>query len=389
MIKICHLISGLETGGAEMMLYKLLSGIDRERFEPSVVSLIDRGRLGERIEGLGIPVQALGMRAGRPTAAGLARLFRRAREFKPDLLQGWMYHGNLAATLASRCLPARPPVLWNVRQTLYDPAREKRLTRWVILLSARLSGTTRSILYNSRLSAEQHEALGFHGGRRMLLGNGFDCAAFAPAPEVRRRWRASHGYAEADSLIGLAARYHPMKDHGNFLRAAAGVAARHAGARFVLAGKGVDADNRALAALLGELNLSERTRLLGECPDMAGFFQSLDIAALASAWGEGFPNVLGEAMACGVPCVATEVGDSAEIVGATGRIVPPRDPEALAAALGEMIDLGGEARARLGERARERVLAHYALPGIVARYEALYAEAVAERNSANRPARGL
>jgi glycosyltransferase involved in cell wall biosynthesis len=375
-IRVCHIITGLYTGGAEMMLYKLLSATDRRRFEPAVISLIDRGALGERIEALGIPVFPLNMRLGRPSPLALARLVRLLRRWRPKLLQGWMYHGNIAASLAGPLLPGRPPVLWNIRQTLYELEREKTLTRGMIRLSARLSGSARFIVYNSRVSAGQHEARGFRDERRVILPNGFDGEAFAPSAEVRRRWREDLGFSERDLLIGLAARYHPMKDHDNFLRAAARLAGRFDEARFVLAGRGVDGENGELAARIRELGLSGRVRLLGDRADMAPFFQSLDIAALASAWGEGFPNVLGEAMASGVPCVATDVGDAADIVGETGLVVPPRDPESLASALAELAGLGPEARNRLGARARERILERYALPAIVARYEALHAEAV-------------
>jgi glycosyltransferase involved in cell wall biosynthesis len=371
-IRICHIITGLNTGGAERMLLKLLSGMDRRRFETLVVSLLDRGTLGDDIEALGIPLTTLNLPRGLPHPAGLANLARTVRRFRPRIVQGWMYHGNLAALLAARLAPERPAVLWNVRHSLYALDHEKPLTRRLIRLAVPLSGMPRAIVYNSATSAGQHERLGFRADRRVLLPNGFDCAAFAPDPEARARWREAHGYADGTPVIGLAARYHPMKDHGNFLKAAQILAARRNDVRFVLAGTGTDESNGELATLIGELGLGDRVRLLGETRDMPALFRGLDIAALASAWGEAFPNVLGEAMASGLPCAATDVGDAAGIVGDTGRIVPPRDPAALAGAFKELIELGPEGRARLGERARFRVLARYALPEIVARYEDLY-----------------
>lgn len=387
MIRVCHLITGLYTGGAEMMLYKLLSGTDRSRFAASVISLIDRGTVGSRIEALGIPVYALGMKAGRPTVGALARLHRALGILRPDLLQGWMYHGNLAASLAGLWIRGRPPVLWNVRQTLYRLEREKPLTRGVIRLSARSSGSARFIVYNSGVSAEQHERLGFRGTGRVILPNGFDCEAFSPSAEERSRWRAFRGFAETDLLVGLAARYHPMKDHDNLLRAAAILKGQDSRLQFVLAGKGVDAANGELAARIRELDLSGRVHLCGEQEDMVAFYRALDLAVLASAWGEAFPNVLGEAMAAGVPCVATDVGEAAEIVGDTGTIVPPRDPVAMASGLAALVRLEPEARGRLGARARRRIMERYALPAIVARYEALYGQALGDRDNpvAGRP----
>jgi glycosyltransferase involved in cell wall biosynthesis len=379
MIRICHLITGLETGGAETMLLKLLSATDRDRFEPAVVSLMDKGTLGDRIEALGVPVDTLGMARGRPGLRALVRLARVVRRGRPQVLQGWMYHGNLAASLAARFAPGGAPVLWNVRQTLYGLSTEKPLTRAMIRLSARLSGSPAYIVYNSQRSAEQHEAAGFHSERRVIVPNGFDGQAFAVNALARQEARRALGLADADLAIGLAARAHPMKDHGNFLRAAALLAGMRPEARFLLAGTGVDPAHGELAARVRELGLEGRVQLLGEQRDMRSFYAALDLAALASAWGEGFPNVLGEAMAAGVPCVATDVGDAAAIVGDTGRIVPPRDPEALGGALAELATLGPSGRRALGTRARERVLARYALPAIAARYENLYRGALEQR----------
>jgi len=375
MIRVCHIITGLYTGGAEMMLLKLLSATDRDHFEPSVISLIDRGALGKRIAALDIPVESLGMVRGRPGPTALARLWRTIRRLRPTVLQGWMYHGNLAASLAAG-FGGNPPVLWNVRQTLYGLGAEKPLTRAAIRLSARVSGSPAYIVYNSRLSAEQHEAAGFRRERRVIVPNGFDGPAFGVTDARRRQARLDFGLADDALAIGLAARAHPMKDHGNFLRAAALLAEQRPEARFLLAGRGVDEDNAELLGLMGQLGLARRVSLLGEQQDMRAFYAALDIAALSSAWGEGFPNVLGEAMAAGLPCAATDVGESADIIGETGRIVPPQDPAALAAALAGLAELGRDGRRRLGTRARERVLNRYALPTVATRYEQLYRGAV-------------
>lgn len=178
-------------------------------------------------------------------------------------------------------------------------------------------------------------------------------------------------------LIGLAARHHPMKDHANFLQAAALTAARRPVARFVLAGVGVDAANAELGRAIAGLGLADRIYLLGERTDMPRFFQGLDIAVLSSAWGEGFPNVMGEAMACGVPCIATAVGDAPEITGQADWIVPPRDPNALAERLQGLIELGREGRVEQGRLARQRIVERYSLPAVVTQYEALYLRCLA------------
>lgn len=370
---IIHLITGLSTGGAEMMLCKLLSATDCARFDPIVVSLIDRGTLGERIEALGVPVHTVGMAPGRPTPAALWRLIRLVRRLQSDLIQGWMYHANLAGLLAGWLVPGRVPVLWNIRHTPYDLKAEKRMTAALIRLGARLSSRPARIIYNARVSAHQHELLGYAADRRMVIPNGFDCDRFKPSETARLKLRRLLGLEDETLLIGLIARWHPMKDHANFMRAAGRLAARRPDVHFVLAGRGVDKNNSILMKMIQDAGLTGRVYLLGERTDIPEIMAGLDIAS-SSSWGEAFPNVVGEAMACGVPCVVTDVGDSAWVVGDAGMVVPPRDAEALAGAWAGLIELGPEGRVRLGRAARQRVEENFSLSKIVTLYEEVYRE---------------
>ena len=183
-------------------------------------------------------------------------------------------------------------------------------------------------------------------------------------------------------LIGLVARFDPMKDHGNFFRGARHLlneAEEKDNLHFVLAGRGIDAANAALKDFISEYGLENRTHLLGERTDIPFVTSALDIAT-SSSTGEGFPNAVGEAMACGVPCVVTDVGDSAWIVGDTGRIVPPREPTALAEAWGELICMEDERRRSLGEAARRRIIENFSIDTVVRQYEAVYEGLAAERN---------
>jgi len=356
------------------MLYKLLSATDRARFDPIVVSLIDRGTLGERIEALGVPVYTVGMAPGCPTPAALWRLIRLVRRLQPDLIQGWMYHGNVAALVAGGFAPGRVPVLWNIRHTPYDLKAEKRMTAALIRLGARLSKRPVRIIYNAQVSARQHELLGYTADRRRVIPNGFDCGRFKPSETARLKLRRLLDLEGETLLVGLIARWHPMKDHANFIGAAERLAARRPDVHFVLAGRGVDGSNFALRKLVQEAGLVRQVHLLGERSDMPEITAGLDIASSSSSWGEGFPNVVGEAMACGVPCVVTDVGDSAWVVGDTGMVVPPRDADALAGAWAALIELGPEGRARLGQAARQRVITEFSIDQIAKQYEALYLE---------------
>lgn len=374
-MKILHVITGLATGGAETMLYKLVSNMEHSRFDSVVVSLMDEGVLGEDIVDAGVPLYCLGMGRGVPSLTALWRLRRVMGEVRPDLVQGWMYHGNLAASFAKWPGLGSVPVLWNIRQTVYDLSNEKWLTAAVIRLGARLSQVPAKIVYNARASADQHEAMGYARSKTEVIPNGFDCKRFAPSQDAREQLRAELGVPRDALLIGLVARYHPMKDHVTFLRAAALVGQQRDEVHFVLAGRGIDPDNTELTAFIDAFDLGGRVHLLGERCDIPVLIAALDIAATSSSWGEAFPNVIGEAMACAVPCVVTDVGDSSWIVGDTGKTVPPEDPEALASAWCEVIDIGLEGR-RLGQAARRRIEERFSLPSVVARYEELYADVI-------------
>ena len=368
-LHVLHVVTGLMIGGAEMMLLKFVTRSDRARFTHAVVSLGPEGTLTPRFREAGLEVHSLNASALRPRLAALCACIR---EFDPALIQGWMYHGNIAATLGRTLARSRAPVAWNIRQTLYDVRKEKRLTANFVRAGALLSRLPDAIIYNSATGAAQHEKFGYDARRRHLIPNGFDCVQFAPNVEARARVRVQLGMRDSDIVIGLLTRFHPMKDHATFVAAAARVAAIYPEARFLIVGRGVRAPETGILAAIANAGLRDRAVVLGEREDIPDMQSALDIACSSSAWGEGFSNAIGEAMACGVPCVVTDVGDSASIVAKTGLAVAPRDPAALAAAIGELVAAGAERRHALGVAARQRVVGHYALPAVVAQYETLY-----------------
>jgi glycosyltransferase involved in cell wall biosynthesis len=365
MLTVLHLITGLETGGAEGMLARLATGSDRVRFRHVVVSMTSPGAIGQSIAEAGIPLRGLGIRRNVPDPVGLLRLRRVLREFRPDILQTWLYHADLLGLAAWR-LGWTPRLLWNLRstETIGSTVVRRLLARW--------SGLPEAVIVNSREGQRFHQALGYRPRRWVHIPNGFDTAALKPNAEAGRRQRAALGIADDALVVLLPARYHPMKDHATFLAAAARFAQMRPDARFVMVGSGVESGNRGLADSIAARGIGDRVLLLGERRDLGAIYPAADIVSLASAFGEGFPNVLAEAMCCEVPCVATDIGDSAEIVGDTGAIVPPRDPEALAAGWERLAALGPDERRALGAAARAHIVEHYDLAAIVARYETLY-----------------
>ncbi len=371
-LRILVFTTGLGTGGAERMLVKLVATLGAQGCEFSVVSLLDAGTQGAALRALGVPVHEARMKQASRLPSLPLRLRQVVRAVEPDVIQGWMYHGNLAASVARRLAGSTARLVWGVRQTFYGMAMERPLTRLVIRANAALSGSTDAVVYNSALSLRQHAEAGFAAARGLVIPNGFDTARFRPDAAVRAAARARLDLPRQAEVVGLVARDHPMKDHAGFFAAAAAVARSRPDAHFVLAGTGVEAGNARIASLLHEAGLGERVRLLGEVHEVEQLLPAFDVAVLSSAWGEAFPNVLGEAMACGVPCVSTDVGDAAAIVGDAGRIVPREDSGRLAAAIVDVLGLGAEGRRALGEAGRRRVEAKFSLAAVAAQYLALY-----------------
>lgn len=369
-IRVMHVITGLDIGGTEMMLWKLLSA-SSPGLTSMVVSLGDEGTMAPKFRELGIPVRSLNFRRSPMDVFRLLRFLSLIREFQPRIIQGWLVHGNLVASLSKLAVRNHIPVFWNIRQSLYDMSAERVGTGVAIRAGAFISQFVEKIVYASETSARHHEKLGYERKKSVVVPNGFDCQKFHPDEEAHWRVHADLGLRNGAVLVGLVARYHPMKDHAGFLKAAGIVARKHEAARFLLAGRGVTNGNSDLEEIIDKEGLRDRVFLLGERLDIAQITAGLDIACSAS-WTEGFANSIGEAMACAVPCVATDVGDSMNLVGDTGLIVLPRNPEFLARAICELIDIGPEKRKALGLQARKRIEKHFSLPEIAHRYERLY-----------------
>lgn len=230
----------------------------------------------------------------------------------------------------------------------------------------------------SEASLRIHRELSYPSEKLEVIPNGFDSEQIKPDPAARVSVRKELGISSDALLIGMAARFHPHKDHHNFVRAATLLHRQMPEVHFLLCGLNITRENSQLTRWIEEAGIGDRCHLLGLCHDMPRFFAALDIATTASR-SEAFPVVIGEAMACGTPCVVTDVGDSALIVDKTGIVVPPGNPEALARAWRQLIVAGHEVRRLLGLAARRRVQKHFALPAIVRRYESIYAELAARK----------
>jgi glycosyltransferase involved in cell wall biosynthesis len=378
MIRVMHVITTLGPAGAETMLCRMASGMDGTRFENEVVSLTGILDLAERMQEIGVRVRTLGMRRGMPNPLPVIRLAQWIRQSKPDVIHTWMYHANLVGALAAR-LAGNVPVVWGIHHSALDPRVDKRGTLLVneacALLSRRFPAR---IVCCSEASLLIHKSLRYAAEKMEVIPNGFDLEQVKPSASARMSVREELGIPGNAPLIGMAARFHPYKDHRNFVRAAELLCKQIPDVHFLLCGMDVSWQNSQLAAWIELAGIRERCHLLGQRGDVSRLFAAMDIATTASR-SEAFPVVIGEAMACGTPCVVTDVGDSARIVDQTGMVVAPGDPDAMAAAWRKLIEAGPEVRRRLGLAARQRVEQNFALPAIVERYQDIYARLAAKR----------
>lgn len=369
-IKILHLITTLDTGGAEMMLAKLLADLDGERFCNQVVSMTQKGPVGEQIKKLGIRVDHLGLLRGRPKIKSIFGLARMIREFQPDIILTWLYHADLLGLLTTRAC-SRAKVVWNIRCSHIDLAQYKKLTAVTVRLCSLLSHFPDAVIANSNAGRKFHQNMGYRPKHFKVIPNGFDLERFAPDARARRRVRAELGIGLKNPCVAMVARFDPMKDHKTFLRAAALIAEKEKHVHFILCGNGVDQNNASLYGMVRDMALSDRVHLLGPRDDVPAILAATDVFALCSK-GEGFPNVVGEAMACGVPAVASDVGDVREIIGDTGLVVPSQNPSAMAGALCRILAMPAQKRKNLGKKARQRIQDNYSMKKIAARYEEFY-----------------
>jgi glycosyltransferase involved in cell wall biosynthesis len=381
---IVHVISNLGIGGAETMLVRLIRELSAGADRHTVVSFLPGGVYTEVLRDLGSEVIELeGTRSlqsialWRPLGKALARA-------KPDLVQGWMYHGNIGASLAGIMGWHRAPVLWGIRQTLERLRDNRPLTQVFILAGGVLGFHPYRIVYNSTVAAEQHEAFLYPRSKRVTIYNGVDTQRFHPNIVQRLATRAQLGLPADAEVIGRVARNDPMKDNVTLLAAFKRIAAQRPRAHLLVIGTGMDETNRELAELARNTGARARVHLLGPQFKVEELVAAFDVAVSSSRYSEGFQNVLAEAMACAVPAVSTGIGEAAMIIADPARIVRHSDPEALAAAVSAVLDLPAPERARMGAQDRARIEANFEIGTAAARFQEVWRAVDAEARGRNR-----
>ncbi len=355
------------------MLVKLIRYFEKNGGPRSeVVSLAEEGPLGVQIQELGVPVISLGLRPSIRAPLILGALVSLFRKTDADCVHCWMYHANVLGGMAA-VASGQKRVIWGLRQSNLNPGMQKLSTvafaRLGIPLSYCIPAAIACVSQSALLS---HSRMGYCVNRMLVIPNGFDLVRFRPDEAARNSLRAELGLHKSATIIGYAARFDPMKNIGGFLEAIQ----RLAGVELnvVLCGEGMSLENRPLKAILEQANVRHRVFLLGRRQDMSRVTSGFDIACNASSFGEGFSNALGEAMCCGVPAVATDVGDARTIVGEAGFVVPPGNVPAFADAMQQLLSMPKATRQLMGMQARERMKERFELAAIAKQYVRLYAD---------------
>jgi glycosyltransferase involved in cell wall biosynthesis len=370
-LNILHVIIGLRIGGAESMLKRLIeSQYDHDIYSHTVISLTAIDSIGEQLQKQGIDVQALGMRTVLDTPRVLWRLVKLIRSGQPDIVQTWMYHADLLGGLAARIAGNRN-VIWGIRTT--DVATVgSRVTSLVRRLCAWLSHTIpHTIVCAANASRRSHVAMGYSNARMVVLPNGFDLARLVATPTQRNGLRMQCGFDPSTVVVGYLGRFHRDKDQANFVRAAGLLSENFPHVRFLMVGRDLDEKNSELKDWISATVCADKFVLLGERSDVPVCLAAMDLFCLSSRT-EGFPNVVGEAMAMGLPCVTTDVGDAAMLVADSGVVVPRQDSVALAAGLSRLLVMPSEEREELGQRAKDRIHKEFSMDRARERFEALY-----------------
>lgn len=366
--KALFLVRSLDIGGAERQLVELLRGLRACGRDVAVLVFYPGGPLESDLEAAGVPVIPLRKRGRWDVAGFLHSLLRELRRQRPAVLHAYMDIPNIAVAALRPLLPGTR-LVWGFRASDTELDRYGWLARLAFRLERALAWVPDQIIVNSRAGVEHRAARGFHRARMLYIPNGIDVQRFRPDAAAGARVRHEFGIPDGVPLVGLVGRLDPMKDHPNFLAAAARVAEERPTTHFVCVGNGPDEYRDELAASPDAIALGDRLHWSPSRSDVAAVYNALDLLCLASAYGEGFPNVIGEAMACGTPCVAADVGDAAEIINELRRVVPRRDPEALAAALARAL---AETSIEPGPEAlRSRIVENFSTERLVERTEAV------------------
>ena len=362
-MNILFLTRSLNYGGSERQLTVLAKGLLKRGQKVVVATFYPGGALRNDLSRAGVPTISLEKRSRWRAVAFVVRLIRYIHHLRPQVLHSYLGTANILSVVLKPLFPSAA-IVWGVRASNMDLKQYGWVDRLMYRVESALSHFADLIIVNSQAGFDYAVANGFPRKKMVVIHNGIDVERFHRDPEAGNRMRKEWEIADGEVLIGLVGRLDPMKGHETFLRAAALLIKKRGNIHFVCVGSGPFTYTRMLKDLSEQLGLHKRLIWLDSYDDMAIVYNALNIATSSSSFGEGFSNVIGEAMACGIPCVVSDVGDSALIVGNTGVVVPPQNPEALAGGWSHLLNRL-ERQPDLGVQARAHIIQHFTLDRLV------------------------
>lgn len=365
---VLHVIPSLQKGGAESALTKICLKNPQNH---KIICLINEGSNGEILRNAGVEIKILGIKRGGYNILSLYQLFKAIKSKKPDIIQTWMYHSDLYAGILAK-LSGHKKIVWNIRHTQLSLKTAKKSTILIAKISAKISKhLPNKIIVCAYASAKWHQKFGYDSSKMTVINNGYDFSVFKPCLHTRKKSRLALGINEDQFIVGMVANYKPEKNHSNLINALSEISKSNLSITCLLAGDNLTKKNTVLMKKIRDLHLEKNILLLGSVSDIPEIMNTLDLHVLSS-WSEGFPNVLAEAMACGTPCITTDVGDARLIVGDTGWVIPSSDSSALAKSIKSALEernkypFAWEERQKL---ARARVLKKFSIKKMISDYE--------------------
>lgn len=374
-MKIVHIITGLNNGGAEGVLYRLVTH-DKEN-EHIVISMMDSGKYGSLLQDKGIEVYCLETKSGKSLPQAVLKLYKLLHKKNPDIVQTWMYHADLLGSIVAR-FAGNKKIFWNIRQSNFDKNYTKSSAMRIAKLNGKLSGfLPTKIICCAEDAVSIHADLGYDKSKITVIANGYDLSTFKTNKKSREVIRNELNIG-AVPVIGMVGRYDPQKNHKGLIDALKIVKDKGYTFDLVLVGNDLNKNNKVLSSQIEKSGLYKNTYLLDQRSDISSIMNALDIHILSSAYGEGFPNVVAEAMACGTPCIATDVGDSRKIIDNFGVIVSPSQVDELADAIISLLECmkDNEKWSKLKHGAKNYINRNFSIEEMVSNYKNVWSEKV-------------
>lgn len=369
---ILHIITGLNNGGAEAVLYRLCK-YDKIN-KHIVISMMDYGKYGELLKNENVNVYTLDMPAGKLTLNGIINLYKIIKQFKPNVVQTWMYHANLIGGIVAKIAGIKK-IVWGIHHSNLDKTHNKKSTILIAKILAKVSKVIpTTIVYCAEKALEVHKDIGYKCDDKQVIANGYELDMFYPNDTSTDKLRLELNIKKHENIVGFVARFDELKDHDNLLQALQIVKKKIKDFKCLLIGANMIESNEILKAMIVKYDLENQILLLGERNDIPNIMNLLDIHVLSS-YSEAFPNVLCEAMACGTPCITTDVGDAAFIVGDTGWVVPIKDSRALSTSILNALTEKNDSQENFKGRqmkARERIVKKFDIFKMIDDYDKIY-----------------